>query len=179
MELTRQGSYKIDFVPLTISCVDVSPIGFGMKVEVDMTTGHDTSTLLLHFSNDGGSVYYNKDEPRETVFLYHDIPPGRKLYDCNLNCDPMSNFGKKGRGCRTCDCASTNLEDGCKACMCYNNGNASWCDGTKSAYYDYYFQEHKQNPFGDSKKENRKCNRNFSPKDASCQRTWECVEGLI
>ena len=79
MELTRQGSYKIDFVPLTISCVDVSPIGFGMKVEVDMTTGHDTSTLLLHFSNDGGSVYYNKDEPRETVFLYHDIPPGRKL----------------------------------------------------------------------------------------------------
>ena len=58
--------------------------------------------------------------------------------------------------------------------MCFNNGNALWCDGTKSAYYDSYYEEHGKNPFGDSNPNNRKCNTQFSPKGVSCEWEWEC-----
>jgi len=93
----------------------------------------------------------------------------------NLDCDPMK--GSSYEGCKEKDCASTNWEDGCAACMCFNQGNASWCDGTQSAYYDNYFEEHGKNPFGDSNRSNRKCNTNFSPKGAPCKYNWECEGG--
>ena len=73
----------------------------------------------------------------------------------NLDCDPMQQNLDEDNGCKEEDCASTNWEDGCEACMCYNQGNASWCDGTKSAYYDNYFEEHGENPFGDNRRSNK------------------------
>ena len=165
MDSTKEGVCQLNFALFTDSCADVSPIVFGMKVEVDMTTVHDASTLLIliRFNNNGGSVYYNEDEPWETVFLHYDIPPGRKLYgSCNFNCDPMSPYDDTDQGCQDGDCASDTLKDGCLAWLCYNQGNTTWCDGTKSVYYDNYFQEHKQNPFGDSNYSNRKCNTYFT-----------------
>ena len=45
--------------------------------------------------------------------------------------------------------------------LCYSNGNASWCDGSKSDYYDDYYTENGKNPFGDSNLRNRKCNTDF------------------
>ena len=60
--------------------------------------------------------------------------------------------------CHENDCATPNWEDeGCEARMCYDHGNASRCDGTKSDYYDNFFKEHEVNPFGDSNINNRKC----------------------
>ena len=176
MDSARVGVCQLDFVPLTDSCVDVSPIGSGMKAEVDMATGHDTSTLLLHFSTDGGSVYYNEEEPRETVFVHHDIPPGSNFNDCDnfKNCNPMSPYDDRDWGCQDDGCASDVWKDGCEACMCYKRGNDSWCDGTKSAYYDNYYDENGKNPFGDSNQKNRKCNTKFTPIGGSCQRGWEC-----
>ena len=178
MDSTRAGICQLEFVQLTYSCADVSPIGFGMKAEVGMTTDHDTSTLLLLFSNDGGSVYYNEEEPRETVFLHHDIPPGRKLThkDCNRNCDPGSKLYDDWEwGCHTNDCVMEVYKDGCSACMCYKHGGDSWCDGTKNAYYDDYYEKHNENPFGDSDRANRKCNTNFSYYGGPCNRgLWQC-----
>jgi len=95
----------------------------------------------------------------------------------NLDCDPMSSVDGKW-DCEDEDCANDMWRDGCEACMCYNKDNASWCDGTKSAYYDNYFQEHGENPFGDSNYSNRKCNTNFSQQMVSCQWDWECESGL-
>ena len=97
----------------------------------------------------------------------------------NLNCDPNHSFrSKKKNACKEEDCASTNWEDGCEACMCFNNGNASWCDGKKSFYYDNYYEENGVNPFGDSNQSNRKCNTIFSKRDVSCTWDWECESGL-
>ena len=96
----------------------------------------------------------------------------------NRNCDPMSPYDDVEWGCKNKDCASDRWKDGCEACMCYSQGNASWCDGTKSAYYDNYFEEHGMNPFGDSNRSNRKCNTQFSQLDAPCQMYWECEYGL-
>ena len=72
---------ELDFVPLKYSCdADALPPDFGMKAEVDMTTGHDdTSSMLLWFNVDGGLVYYNEDDPRVTAFLHQDLPSGRKM----------------------------------------------------------------------------------------------------
>ena len=92
MDSARAGVCQLDVVLLTYSCANVSPAGFGMKAEVDMTNGHETSTLLLRFSNDGGAVYYNEEEPRETVFLHHHIPPGRKLERCASEMYRMMNY---------------------------------------------------------------------------------------
>ena len=91
-DLARAGVCQLDFVSLTDFCADVSHVGFGMKAEVDTATGHDTSMLLLRFSNDGGAVYYNEEEPRETVFLHHHIPPGRKLERCASEMYRMMNY---------------------------------------------------------------------------------------
>ena len=44
----------------------------------------------------------------------------------NLKCDLMVK-----RGCKSYVCASDRWKDGCLACMCFNNGNDSWCDGTQ------------------------------------------------
>lgn len=73
----------------------------------------------------------------------------------------MSRLDDEKWGCKNDECASDRWTDGCSACMCYNRGNASWCDGMKSDYYDNYFQFHRKNPFGDSNPDNRKCNTTF------------------
>ena len=147
-----------------------------------MNTSHDTSMLLLRFSNDGGFVYYNEDEPRETAFLNHDILPGRKLEECDggpkFNCDPMSTLGDVERNCKDKDCASARWIDGCASCMCYNNGNALWCDGIQSDYYDNYYKKNGKNPFSNYYWNSRKCNTHFSQQDVSCEWDWECESGL-
>ena len=81
-------------------------------------------------------------------------------------------------GCNYEGCTSTNWEDECSACMCYKNGNASWCDGAKSTYYDTYHKEHGINPFGGSNWSNRKCNTEILPMLSSCEWGWECKSGL-
>ena len=79
---------QLNFVALKDSCkANESPSGFGMRAEVDMTAGHadtSTSTLVLWFSNDGGVVYYNEDEPQEPVFLHQDFSTERKLGGCDV-----------------------------------------------------------------------------------------------
>ena len=45
------------------------------------------------------------------------------------NCDPMSRYDETW-GCHDDDCASDVWQDGCEACLCFNSGNASRCDGT-------------------------------------------------
>ena len=79
----------------------------------------------------------------------------------NSNYDSMSPYDDGKQGCKDEDCASDVCTDGCLACMCFNQGNTSWCDGTKSTYYDNYYEEHGENPFGDSNWSNRKCNTHF------------------
>ena len=79
---------QLNFVALKNSCkAEALPSGFGMRAEVDMTAGHadtSTSTLVLWFSNDGGVVYYNEDEPQEPVFLHQDFSTERKLGGCDV-----------------------------------------------------------------------------------------------
>ena len=254
---------QLNFVALKDSCkANESPSGFGMRAEVDMTAGladTSTSTLLLWFSNDGGDVYYNEDEPQDPVFLHQDIPTGRKLWGCNkkckpnsegsdyckegdcaseewldgcsacmckfkdndlwcdghnyeyndrfgstttefydeyfhrakknpwgdpnkLNrkcrrrtCDPLQIYLNEPNGCKTNDCAYKEWEDGCSACMCYNTGNDSWCDGSMNDYYDKYFDEHEENPWGDKDIKNRKCNKDFlETTEFPCEQSWQC-----
>ena len=64
--------------------------------------------------------------------------------------------------------------DGCEACMCFNNGNAAWCDGLRGHYYDKYFEEHGENPWGDTNVRNRKCNTDFRPDGSRCDANWQC-----
>ena len=86
----RPGVCHLKFVPLTDSCdVDAVP-GFGVKTEVDMSTGHannddacTSSLMLLQFSTDGGSGYYNADKPRKAIVL-----------DCPFPTPPKRNLGK-------------------------------------------------------------------------------------
>ena len=89
MDPARPGVCQLNFVALKDSCkAEALPVGFGIKAEVDMTAGpDDTSTMLLWFSTDEGVVYYNEDEPREPMFLHHELPQGRKLGGCST-CDP-------------------------------------------------------------------------------------------
>ena len=47
----------------------------------------------------------------------------------NLNCYPISRYDETW-GCHDDDCASDVWQDGCEACLCFNSGNASRCDGT-------------------------------------------------
>ena len=89
----------------------------------------------------------------------------------------MSPYDDKDQGCHDHNCASDVWKDGYLACMCFYQGNASWCDGTKSAYYDNYYKRNGKNPFGDSNQDNRKYNTNISQLDASCRWDWECESG--
>ena len=61
-----------------------------------MTAGpdDDTSTMVLWFSTNGGLVYYNEGAPQDTVFLYQDLPRGRKLEGCNV--EDATFFGYEG-----------------------------------------------------------------------------------
>ena len=93
----RPGVCLLEFISLKDSCI-VDDLGFGMKAEVDMSTGHannddacTSSLMLLRFSRDGGSGYYNKDKPRNAIALdcAFPTPPKRNLnynYDNNGYC---------------------------------------------------------------------------------------------
>ena len=65
--------------------------------------------------------------------------------------------------------------------MCYNNENASWCDGTNSDYYDddYFKTNGVVNPFGDSNSRNRKCNTVFGQQSSLCMFDWACGSGFF
>ena len=129
-----------------------------------------SSTWLLLPVATPSVVVVAKKEKKTTNIKNKD--PGAR--DRNLNCDPLQEDLREDNGCKNWDCASINWEDGCEACMCYNMGNDSWCDGKRSAYYDNYYKENGKNPFGDSNQRNRKCNTQFSPKRGPCQNEWEC-----
>ena len=94
--------------------------------------------------------------------------------DVNLKCNPTEQNEYGPSGCDNKDCAADNFVDGCKACMCFNAGNPSWCDGTRNEYYDDYYNEHGENPWGDQDRENRKCNIRFIPNDSNCNSNWQC-----
>jgi len=91
-------------------------------------------------------------------------------------CNPSERELETKYGCGDNDCANLAWADGCEACMCFNNGNASWCDGSKgdyydnhiTDYYDNYFMEHGKNPWGDTNWRNRKCNTQFRKKRLEC-----------
>ena len=118
------------------------------------------------------SVIAKKGKKTKTTKNNNNIGPGVGGGP-DLNCDPA-----RFNGCYDNDCAMTNYEDGCEKCMCYNQGNDSWCDETISSFYDDYYKEHGENPFGDSNRSNRKCNPNFSPLLGRCKWDWECEAGL-
>ena len=89
------GSCHLKFLPLFNSCdVDVDANGspsdvFGMKAEIrnGRNTDHeDNSGLLLRFSHTGGTLYYNDDDPRETVPLHDVFPAERKLEEDYTTC---------------------------------------------------------------------------------------------
>jgi len=61
-------------------------------------------------------------------------------------CDPHLPNRCKNENCA--GVAGNEGEDGCAACMCYKKGNHARCDGTRNEYYDKYFDEHDENPYG-------------------------------
>ena len=102
-------------------------------------------------------------------------PTPYRQFDCNPS-DVALNYGD---GCQTHDCAHPVWRNGCEACMCFNPANAAWCDGLEGDYYDKYFEEHGENPWGDSNVKNRKCNTEFKPppsgdSDSSTLETFFC-----
>jgi hypothetical protein len=95
-------------------------------------------------------------------------------------CDPSeTNYQSEDpKGCEDNNCARPMWTDGCEACMCFEPyTNVSWCDGSRSAYYDKYFEEHGKNPWGDTNVRNRKCNTDFRGYPAACDGDawhWQC-----
>ena len=95
-------------------------------------------------------------------------------FPLNLQCNPSEQNEYGPNGCHNEDCAADNFLDGCKACMCFNNGNPSWCDGTRNEFYDTYFDQHGANPWGDRDRKNRKCNTLFRDPGSKCNSVWQC-----
>ena len=103
----------------------------------------------------------------------------RQFGDGNCNPSSVKDTGKPD--CGNDDCADPVWGDGCEACMCFNNGNAAWCDGLRGDHYDKYFEEHGENPWGDTNVRNRKCNTEFIEENAPlnyCHKSWQCAKGL-
>ena len=98
----------------------------------------------------------------------------------DVTCNPSQADGLAvENGCEDDDCADPVWADGCEACMCFNNGNAAWCDGFRGDYYDNYFNDNKKNPWGDTNVRNRKCNPIFRPYGSGClDVNWQCAAGL-
>ena len=69
----RPDVCQLDFVSLKDSCIVDALPGFGMKAEVRMKTSPEeeetctSSLMLLRFSSDGGSIYYNDEIPRTAM----------------------------------------------------------------------------------------------------------------
>ena len=146
------------------------PSVFAMVATTKKTTKHAKKNKTSDWtSNDGTS-----NDGTSNGFVPVIEPPG-----LDLNCDPsQESFLDKGNGCEDNDCADTDWLDGCEACMCFNNGNAAWCDGTRGDFYDKYFEEHGDNPWGDRNVRNRKCNTEFLPEMHKCLASWQCATGL-
>jgi hypothetical protein len=87
-------------------------------------------------------------------------------------CDPSGGLAN----CKDNNCAHPMWADGCEACMCFNTGNPTWCDGLWGDYYDKYFEEHGNNPWGDTNVRNRKCNPVFKGDDRYCVADWQCAK---
>ena len=98
----------------------------------------------------------------------------------DLKCNPSEQNDYGPNGCKNEDCAAPNWVDGCMACMCYNShhNNPSWCDGTRNEYYDNYFDQHGENPWGDRNRANRKCNTFFGEEGSNCNHNWQCQKGI-
>ena len=106
--------------------------------------------------------YHRRRHPRH--------PPRSHRLQLKLlkNLVPILIYQYEGRSfCQEKYCAHPMWADGCEACMCFNNGNAAWCDGLRGHYYDKYFEEHGENPWGDTNVRNRKCN--------TCRRHISCI----
>ena len=96
----------------------------------------------------------------------------------DVKCNPtwVNTYGKPD--CADNDCANPIWKDGCEACMCFNYGNDAWCDGFEGDFYDKYFEEHGENPWGDRNVRNRKCNTEFNEPLDFCYAQWHCAKGL-
>ena len=132
-----------------------------------------SSWLLLVLATPSALVVAKKGKKTKNTKNKNNLGP---LPGVNRACDPMN---RDSNGCEDEDRTSDVWKDGCAACMCLKKGNASWCDGAQSVYYDVYFEEHGKNPFGDTNYSNRKCNTKFSQEFDVCRYDWECGDGLI
>ena len=58
-----------------------------------------------------------------------------------------------------------------------HHNNPSWCDETRNEYYDNYFDQHGENPWGDRNRATRKCNTVFGKEGSNCNHNWQCQKG--
>jgi hypothetical protein len=130
------------------------------------SSGTGISEFFLMWINDGCCLRSSEQSNTECP---------KKDGDCNPS---ESNTLGMDKVCEDNDCAHPVWADGCKACMCFNNGNAAWCDGFQGDYYDTYFDQHGENPWGDTNVKNRKCNPEFKPYYTFCYENWHCALGL-
>ena len=137
------------------------------------TTKKNTKHAKKNKTSDGTS----NDGTSDGFFPIIEPPVDNVALD--LTCDPSQTEGLGfGNGCEDNDCAHPVWADGCEACMCFNPGNAAWCDGYRGDFYDKYFEEHGDNPWGDPNVRNRKCNTIFRPSGSLCLVNWQCAAGL-
>ena len=145
---TATGFCHLKFLPLFDSCdvgANGSPTGvFGMKAEIHNsrnTDNDDNSGMLLRFSHTGGEVYYNGDNPRETVPLHDIIPAERKLDedDCkssaNKKCEIPSGSTFHGWSCD--DYHGNNDHRGCVNKENFFNSTIKFYEQPKSKIYAY------------------------------------------
>ena len=144
------------------------PTVFAMVVTTKKTTKHAKKNKTSDGTNDGTS----------DGFFPVKEPPIDEVGALQLDCNPSAANTEVGKGCEDNDCAHPVWADGCEACMCFNPGNAAWCDGYRGDFYDKYFEEHGDNPWGDRNVRNRKCNPDFRPVNEYCATEWHCAKGL-
>ena len=148
----------------SILVVAPPPTIFAMVATAKKTTKHAKKNKTSDVTSDG--------------FVPVKEPPIDQVGARQLDCDPRALELLEGKGCEDNDCANPLWGDGCEACMCFNPGNAAWCDGHRDAFYDTYFEEHGENPWGDTNVRNRKCNTDpAKKKDEKCEAGWQCANG--
>ena len=144
------------------------PPSFAMVATAKKTTKHAKKNKTSDGTNDGTSDGFAPATERPI-----------KPLGLDLTCDPSQQKNlDMANGCQDNDCAHPVWADGCEGCMCFNYNNPTWCDGYRGDFYDTYFKDHGDNPFGDPNWRNRKCNPIFRPHSKYCSAHWQCEKGL-
>ena len=141
---------------------------------------HRTTTQRFHDYGDDEEDHQTRQEEQGQRRIFPVFEPPIDNVGLDVTCNPSQADGLAvENGCEDDDCADPVWADGCEACMCFNNGNAAWCDGFRGDYYDNYFNDNKKNPWGDTNVRNRKCNPIFRPYGSGClDVNWQCAAGL-